>query len=85
MSFPLKIRRGNSDPSRAFLSGPFVGGSIDVAGLRQMATPEWAAECTRLADEIEGPARAALREATRDSERAIARAEKCPPTRRGGT
>jgi hypothetical protein len=81
----LSIRRSNATPSCAFLSGTNVGGIVTVDSLRQMATPEWAAKCTALADEIEGPARVALREAARDSERAIARAEKCPPTIRGGT
>lgn len=69
----ISLRRSTSDGSYGFLEGECTFGVVTSAELRQMASPEWAAECTRLANEIEGPAKTALREATRDSERASER------------
>lgn len=76
----IVLKRSACRSNVAFICGNAFAGEVSVVELRTMASPEWAAECTRIADEIEGPARAALREATRDSERVLARAEPCPPT-----
>ena len=79
----IDLRRSTQSTTHAFISGSNFGGIASVAELRRMATPEFAAQCSALADEIDGPVRQMLREATRDSERTLARAEKCPPTQRG--
>lgn len=69
----IELRRSTQSTTHALINGWNFGGIASVPELRQMASPEWAAECTRIADEIEGPARAALREAAESSERASER------------
>lgn len=77
MSGPIVLHASRSAPGCGFIAGDNFGGNVSVAELRQMASPEWAAECTRIANELGEQARSALREATRDSERTL---ERCPPT-----
>lgn len=69
----IALRRSVLSPDAAFIAGDHFGGEVSLAELREMASPEWAERCKRLADEIEGPYRAALREAAQSSERASER------------
>jgi hypothetical protein len=78
MCIVIEIYRASRSATHAAIRGGYFGGLLSATDLREMATPEFAAKCTRLADEIEGPVRAALRDATRDSESAIARVSSRP-------
>lgn len=85
----IELRRSAQSTTHAYINGGNFGGIASASELREMASPEWAERCKRLADEIEGRKRPNMAEAVRDCERASERLraaqaarEQTPPTER---